>query len=159
MGANWSALKTFFPGVFGNSGRVTYIWFDLYNMYAMGTPFARSVRSHSPSWRFTIVAITTVGGLFQTMTTFLLQTSDFRSHLADILSRVYYKDHSFIIERNGKPTAALVSIEDYQLVKQHREEAEARLVAKRQENVTTRIEPEPRPDDAYTTEGKAVAGV
>lgn len=35
-----------------------------------------------------------------------------RSEIADILSRVQYKGEQIIVERNGKPAAALIPIEE-----------------------------------------------
>lgn len=52
--------------------------------------------------------------------------------MSDTLNRIVYKDDRFIIERNGKPAAALVSIEDYQLIAQLRAGSdERRLEARR----------------------------
>lgn len=38
--------------------------------------------------------------------------ADAKKHLSELMSRVAYNQERFIIERRGKPMAALVSIED-----------------------------------------------
>lgn len=48
------------------------------------------------------------------MATTELAVQDFRENLADHLERAAFKGERFVVTRNGKPRAALVSIEDLQ---------------------------------------------
>ena len=41
-----------------------------------------------------------------------LSVADAKKHLSEIMSRVAYNNERFLIERHGKPMAALVSAED-----------------------------------------------
>ncbi|PKB67670.1 MAG: hypothetical protein BZY81_04080 [SAR202 cluster bacterium Io17-Chloro-G4] len=41
-----------------------------------------------------------------------LSVADAKKHLSEIMSRVAYNNERFLIERRGKPMAALVSAED-----------------------------------------------
>ena len=50
--------------------------------------------------------------------------ADAKKHLSELMSRVAYNHERFIIERRGKPMAALVSIED--LARLEEETAEPR---------------------------------
>ena len=39
--------------------------------------------------------------------------SEARRHIADLIGRVYYRGARIVLERSGKPVAALISMEDY----------------------------------------------
>ena len=41
-----------------------------------------------------------------------LSVADAKKHLSELMSRVAYNKERFLIERHGKPVAALVSVED-----------------------------------------------
>ena len=41
-----------------------------------------------------------------------LSVADAKKHLSELMSRVAYNNERFLIERHGKPVAALVSVED-----------------------------------------------
>lgn len=41
-----------------------------------------------------------------------LSVADAKKHLSELMSRVAYNKERFLIERHGKPMAALVSVED-----------------------------------------------
>ncbi|MCH8107464.1 MAG: type II toxin-antitoxin system Phd/YefM family antitoxin [Chloroflexi bacterium] len=41
-----------------------------------------------------------------------MSVADAKKHLSELMSRVVYKNERFLIERRGKPMAALVSAED-----------------------------------------------
>lgn len=47
-----------------------------------------------------------------------VQVSEVRDNLADVINRTAYGNERVIIERRGKPLAALVSIEDIELLEQ-----------------------------------------
>lgn len=47
-----------------------------------------------------------------------LPVQDFRENLSDHLDRAAFKGERFVVTRNGKPRAALVSIEDLQRLEQ-----------------------------------------
>jgi prevent-host-death family protein len=47
-----------------------------------------------------------------------LAVQDFRENLADHLERAAFKGERFVVTRNGKPRAALVSIEDLERLEQ-----------------------------------------
>ena len=42
----------------------------------------------------------------------VLSVADAKKHLSELMSRVAYNNEQFLIERRGKPMAALVSAED-----------------------------------------------
>lgn len=42
----------------------------------------------------------------------VLSVADAKKHLSELMSRVAYNQERFLIERRGKPMAALVSVED-----------------------------------------------
>jgi prevent-host-death family protein len=43
---------------------------------------------------------------------------DFRRELSDLLSQVEYASERIIVTRNGKPAAVLISLEDYDLIRE-----------------------------------------
>ena len=47
-----------------------------------------------------------------------LTTLDFRQHLGDLLNRVALRHYEFIIERKGKPLAAMVPVEKFRQLEQ-----------------------------------------
>ncbi|HWC91177.1 MAG TPA: type II toxin-antitoxin system Phd/YefM family antitoxin [Pirellulales bacterium] len=53
-----------------------------------------------------------------------------RSNLADILNRAAYGGERVILERRGKPVAALVSIEDLELLEQFENQTDLAAVRK-----------------------------
>ena len=48
-----------------------------------------------------------------------LSVADAKKHLSEIMSRVAYNNERFLIERRGKPMAALVSAEDLARLPKH----------------------------------------
>lgn len=55
--------------------------------------------------------------------------SDARKHLSDLVARSGYAGDRFVIERNGKPLAALISVDDFELFERLFEQHEDRLDA------------------------------
>ena len=55
---------------------------------------------------------------------------DIRNNLADALNRVAYAGERIILERRGKGVAALVSIEDLELLERIENEADAKAARK-----------------------------
>ena len=55
---------------------------------------------------------------------------DIRNNLADALNRVAYAGERIILERRGKGVAALVSIEDLELLERIEDEADAKAARK-----------------------------
>ena len=53
-----------------------------------------------------------------------ISVADAKNHLSELMSRVFYKKERFLIERRGKPMAALVPAED--LVRLEQEPAAAK---------------------------------
>ena len=51
------------------------------------------------------------------MRTGILSASEARDHLPDALNRVAFAGERVVIERRGKPVAALVSLEDLELLR------------------------------------------
>ena len=51
-------------------------------------------------------------------------SAELRERLSDLLSRVRFQDHRFIIERHGKPVAAVVSVEDLEFLEALEDEAD-----------------------------------
>ena len=45
-----------------------------------------------------------------------MPVSEFRDHLADVTNKVAFAGDRICLERNGKPVAAIVSVEDMQLL-------------------------------------------
>lgn len=53
---------------------------------------------------------------------------DLRNRAGELLSRALYSGERFIVERKGKPVAALISLEDLQLLERLEEERDATLL-------------------------------
>ncbi|MBI2478466.1 MAG: type II toxin-antitoxin system Phd/YefM family antitoxin [Planctomycetia bacterium] len=53
-----------------------------------------------------------------------------RDNLADVLNRASYRGERIILERRGKPVAAIVSIEDVELLERLENEADLKAVRK-----------------------------
>lgn len=45
-----------------------------------------------------------------------VQVSEIRDNLADVINRTAYKEERVVIERRGKPLAALVTIDDMEML-------------------------------------------
>ncbi len=45
-----------------------------------------------------------------------LSVSQLRTHISDFISRAAYADQRFVIQKNGKPACAIVSIKDLELI-------------------------------------------
>ena len=50
-----------------------------------------------------------------------VSVAEVKSHLSEFLARSSHSHERFIITRRNKPVAALVSIDDLQIIKQHEE--------------------------------------
>ncbi len=55
---------------------------------------------------------------------------DFRDNLSDLLNRVAYVGERVVLERRGKPVAALVTIEDLALLERLEDEADVKAARK-----------------------------
>lgn len=55
-----------------------------------------------------------------------LPATQARKLLADLLSRVAYRQDRFVLTRRGKPVAALVSVEDLEALEASEDQADAR---------------------------------
>lgn len=53
-------------------------------------------------------------------------THEAKTHLSEYLNRVYYRGERIVIERHGKPVAALVGVEDLARLESSSESVEAR---------------------------------
>ncbi len=53
---------------------------------------------------------------------------DLRNRAGELLSRALYAGERFIVERKGKPVAALISLEDLKLLEHLEEERDAALL-------------------------------
>jgi prevent-host-death family protein len=53
-------------------------------------------------------------------------THEAKTHLSEYLNRVYYRGERIVIERHGKPVAALVGVEDLARLESAPEDAEER---------------------------------
>jgi prevent-host-death family protein len=56
--------------------------------------------------------------------------ADFRDNLSDLLNRVAYVGERVVLERRGKPVAALVSIDDLELLERLEDDADIRAARK-----------------------------
>lgn len=54
--------------------------------------------------------------------------AEFRNNLADALNRAAYGGERLILERRGKPVAALVSMEDFAVLEKIEDEADRKAV-------------------------------
>jgi prevent-host-death family protein len=59
-----------------------------------------------------------------------MSIADIRNNLADALNRAAYAGERVILQRRGKPVAALVSLEDVELLERLEDEADMRAVRK-----------------------------
>lgn len=50
-----------------------------------------------------------------------ISTSDARSNFSDVVKRTYSGEEHFIVERNGLPVAAIISMREYELLQEHME--------------------------------------
>lgn len=55
-----------------------------------------------------------------------VSTAELRKHLSDNLSRVAYQGERILVQKNGKDTAALISIEDAELLERLEDEVDLR---------------------------------
>lgn len=53
---------------------------------------------------------------------------DLRNRAGELLARILYGGERFIVERKGKPVAALISLEDLELLEHLEEERDAALL-------------------------------
>ncbi len=58
-----------------------------------------------------------------------LSVADAKKHLSELMSRVAYNQERFLIERHGKPMAALVSAEDLARLEQEPKAGQGLLAA------------------------------
>ena len=49
-----------------------------------------------------------------------INVADAKKHLSELMSRVAYNQERFLVQRRGKPMAALVSVEDLALLEQQK---------------------------------------
>lgn len=59
-----------------------------------------------------------------------LQIGEFRRNVADTINRVAYRGDRIRLSRNGKDMAALVSVEDLELIERLEDEADIRAARK-----------------------------
>ena len=59
-----------------------------------------------------------------------MRVADIRNNLADAINRVAYAGERIILERRGKSVAALVSVEDLELLEQLEDEADIKAARK-----------------------------
>lgn len=55
-----------------------------------------------------------------------LSTAQLRQRLADTLNRAHYAQDRIVVERNGRPVAAIVSLDDLSALEALEDEADAR---------------------------------
>lgn len=81
----------------------------------------------------------------------IVSAMEIRNRLGDLLSRILYRGERFVIERRGKPVAALISIEEYEALLPIMEDLED--VKRAEESIARyREHPEEFVDfDAYVT--------
>jgi len=53
---------------------------------------------------------------------------DTRQNMADIIGNVFYGNQRYIIERKGKPVAAVISIEDYKFLERVEDMIDSKLL-------------------------------
>ena len=56
-----------------------------------------------------------------------------KRHLSELISKSAFAHERFIITRRNKPVAALVSLEDYQIIEQHEEKQGLAAIARKWE--------------------------
>ncbi len=59
-----------------------------------------------------------------------MKVADIRNNLADAINRVAYSGERIILERRGKGVAALVSVEDLELLQRIEDEADIKAARK-----------------------------
>lgn len=59
---------------------------------------------------------------------------DTRQNMSDIIGNVFYGNQRYIIERRGKPVAAVISIEDYKLLEQVEDMIDSKLLREAMES-------------------------
>ena len=59
-----------------------------------------------------------------------MKVADIRNNLADAINRVAYAGERILLERRGKGVAALVSVEDLELLQQLEDEADIKAARK-----------------------------
>ena len=57
-----------------------------------------------------------------------LGVQDTRQNMADIIGNVFYGNQRYIIERRGKPVAAVISIEDYKFLERVEDMIDSKLL-------------------------------
>jgi prevent-host-death family protein len=65
-----------------------------------------------------------------------LTTSTARSQFADIISRAEYAGERTVVHRRKKPVAAIVPIEDLELLERYEDELDLRLIRKARKEKT-----------------------
>jgi prevent-host-death family protein len=66
----------------------------------------------------------------------LLSTSAARSQFADLINRAEYAGERTVVHRRKKPVAAVVPIEDLELIERYEDEVDARLIKKARKEKT-----------------------
>jgi len=64
-------------------------------------------------------------------------SAELRERLSDLLSRVRFQDHRFVVERHGKPVAAVVSVEDLEFLEALEDEADRETLAELDDEAET----------------------
>ncbi|MBI2804324.1 MAG: type II toxin-antitoxin system prevent-host-death family antitoxin [Planctomycetes bacterium] len=59
-----------------------------------------------------------------------MKVADIRNQLADAINRVAYAGERIVLERRGKKVAALVSVEDLELLEEMEDQADIRAAKK-----------------------------
>jgi prevent-host-death family protein len=66
------------------------------------------------------------------MTSYTINSREARKKMREVLDSVYLKDQDVVIERNGKPIAAIIPLEDYLALKDELEDLRAGREADRE---------------------------
>lgn len=59
----------------------------------------------------------------------IVSVANMKSHLSELIAKSSYGNERFVITRRNKPVAALVSLEDLQIIEQHEERQGLNTVA------------------------------
>lgn len=70
-----------------------------------------------------------------------VSTAEAKSHLSELIAKSAYNHERFIITRRNKPVAALVSLEDLQIIEQHEERRGLAAIAGKWEGFDEVAEP------------------
>ena len=66
-----------------------------------------------------------------------LSVSQLRSHISDFVGRAAYAGQRFIVQKNGKPACAIVSMEDLELIETMEDKIDIRAAKKARRRKTS----------------------